>query len=182
MKPQNRKSSEAPRTLGSDIDRWAAKRFRPATATPETQRPGGHDTPTLVIGGLALVGTVAAAGVLLANPDMLAGKTPGENREGEMNRHITSVTFESGANVRETPIKGDADVSNLLAKLEQPVVMTTPDGVLTYEDDNGTWFSVSAESLAEQVTDEDTKAKILKDEDGNVWVNDDKAEPTYETE
>ncbi|HEY1085140.1 MAG TPA: hypothetical protein VGE34_00255 [Candidatus Saccharimonadales bacterium] len=100
---------------------------------------------------------------------------------GELNENITSVKLDSGANVRETPSKIDVDGGtrgNLLTQLPESIVVDTEGGVHTHDDNNGTWYSVSVEELSEKV-DPETAKELKKDDDGQVWINDDRATPEY---
>ena len=105
----------------------------------------------------------------------------GADRKGKNNPNITSVTIQDGARLRENPIVPGQyeDDGTLLTELDRGGVIETPNGVSTFTDDNGEWYAMSAEEAAGLATDEDDKEAILKDDDGKVWVNDDRATPQY---
>ena len=122
----------------------------------------------------------AAAALMALGATACSAETPGANRDGQVNPNITSIKIDEGANVRETPVRADADADNLVTKLNFPLNIETPDGIATFEDNNGTWFEVPAEIVSEVTVDADEKEAILKDEDGMLWINDDSVTPLYE--
>ena len=119
----------------------------------------------------------STAGVLLGvlALNACAGEEPGI----EHNPDVTTITIETDAKVRENAAVIDDEydgVTNLVFKnLGEDFSFDTPQGVDEKKDDNGVWFGVPAEDFPP-----DYQGMVNKDEDGVLWVNEQRASVTEE--
>ena len=90
---------------------------------------------------------------------------------------ITELFIQDGAKLRSDADVGNKDFSNELDRVDlgdaEHIVLPTENGVHITSDENGTWYGVEADDLT-SVLD----VNVEDDEDGIIWVNDDRAEAT----
>jgi hypothetical protein len=123
--------------------------------------------------------TIGAIGLVLGLATITGATGCVARSMGEVDKHITSVTIETGARLRSDP--NVADVNNG----DSPNLLATNDTTFTVEANNdikstndSDWYGIPAESLKRVDPDLD----VSGDKDGVIWVNQQKAPVTRDTD
>lgn len=142
----------------------------------------------------ALPAGLALTGVAVAGANVLGGSNTSENQLGPEHKGITSVTLHDGANVREMVSERPGNTKRQLGALAFQVELSdafaaSPSsieipitGAYLDEDNNGKWVGIKAADLEKALGESDKadeiREAIKKDEDGVLWVNEERADFT----
>ena len=153
------------------------------------QHEAGADkkTPGIVKVAIGLL----AAGATVAGYNVLSSEKDYSNETN--NPEITHVDISfNGTNLRSSPnVGGQYDpIDNTLVELQvdkqfvnspDTLPVETTEGVYVHHDNNGEWYGIRLKDLEDSIFDEEMRSKLNEDNDGIIWVNDDRATPGYST-
>lgn len=122
--------------------------------------------------------SASTAGVLLAATALNACSE--DIPPSELDPSITSITLESGAQIREEPVVLDDQkdgMTNRLVKIgDDKVPINTPDGAQVASGDDGKWVGLDITLFPP-----DFYNSIKRDEDNIVWIKNQEVDLEYST-
>lgn len=106
---------------------------------------------------VATIGATAVAGCSQADYDRF---------EDDFTEGSFTLVIEEGGRIRENPYVGSSPESDtLINELEEETQVVLGDGVYITENNNGEWYGIPVDALD----------KTIDDDDGLIWVNEQKA-------
>jgi len=133
--------------------------------------------------GGVLGGGIQALGNLIDNPTPTNQESIipiTDTYNGTLNERVASIDLQNEARLRGQAVVADEESgTNLIQEVHLPdgssITIDTPEGVYIANDEsNGSWYGIRVQDLPPELAQ---TAKM--DKDGVVWVNTQKADPTY---